>query len=135
MLNWGPMRLEDELGCLGLLGFGSGHAWGKANIKPEEKLDGRDGYCAKECPEMARCLRAHRAKTQLLYPLATREFDKLMKELNQARATQLWRAEHPQTPFEPYALQMIMNTEDGLAVAQTGKPKDRGRLTLSWPRN
>ncbi len=128
------MRLDEELKCFGLLGFGSGVMWGRANIRPDEKLNGFDGYCAKECPQATRCLAAHRTKTQLMYPKATKAFDKLMDTFNQAEASLIWRKEHPATPFEPYALQMIMNTEDGLEVAKTGAPKDRGRLTLKWPR-
>lgn len=129
------MRLDEELRCFGMLGFASGYAWGKANIRPDEKLTGADGYCAKGCPEMKRCLNAHRAKCQIMFPKATRAFDKMMELTGQAAATAHWRKLHPQTPFEPYAVQMIANTEDGLAVAQTGKPKDRGRLTLKYPRS
>ena len=128
------MRLDEELGCFGLLGFGSGFVWGRANIKPNEKLNGSEGHCAKECPESMRGLEAHRSKVRLMFPLATKAFDDLMKKIPQAQATMIWRKAHPDTPFEPYALQMIANHEDGLEVAKTGKPKDRGRLTLKWPR-
>lgn len=127
------MRLDEELKCFGLLGFGSGYAWGHANIKPGETISGSDGYCA-SCPEMKRCLNAHRAKCQIMFPRATKEFDRIMAEVGQFDASQMWRAAHPQTPIEPYAVQMIANTEDGLEVAKTGKPKDRGSLTLTWPR-
>lgn len=128
------MRLEQELGCFGLLGFGSGVVWGRANIKPDEKLNGADGYCAKGCEVAARCLLAHRQKVQLLYPRATRHFDGLMKNIGQANAMRAWSKAHPQTPHEPYLLQIIMNIEDGVAVAQTGRPRERGRHTLGWPR-
>lgn len=127
------MRLDQELRCFGLLGFGSGHAWGKANIRPDEKLDGRDGYCAKGCPEAARCLAAHRSKVQIMFPKAAKAFDALMEKVPQAHAMLLWRKAHPQTPIEPYAMQMIANSEDGLSVAQTGAVKPRGRLTLKYP--
>jgi hypothetical protein len=126
------LKLHEELKCLGLLGFGSGYAWGHANIRPDEKLDGRDGYCAKECPEQSRCLNVHRNKVRLMFPKATKAFDEMLLKLPQGAATHLWRKQNPSVPFEPYALQMIANAEDGLAVAQTGKPKDRGRLTLQW---
>lgn len=118
-----------------MLGFASGYAWGEANIRPDEKLNGTDGYCAKSCPEMKRCVNAHRAKTQLMFPKATQAFDSMMAIVGQPVATEQWRKLHPQTPFEPYAVQMIANTEDGLAVATTGKVKDRGSLTLRYPRS
>ncbi len=128
------MRLEDELGCFGMLGFGSGHAWGRANIKPDEKLNGTDGYCARECPQAARCLAAHRTKARLMFPRATKAFDDLMDKVPQDHAMMIWRVEHPETPLEPYALLMVMNAEDGFEVTKTGAPKDRGRLTLKYPR-
>lgn len=128
------MRLDEDLKCFGMLGFASGWAWGKANIRPDEKLNGTDGYCAKSCPEMKRCLNAHRSKCQLMYPKATKAFDAMMALTGQKVASQQWAKLHPQTPFEPYAVQMIANTEDGLEFATTGAVKDRGRLTLKYPR-
>ncbi len=128
------MRIDEQLRCFGLLGFGSGFVWGKANIKSSETLNGEDSHCAKSCPEMKRCLNAHRAKCQIMFPKATKAFDKMMELTGQAVASKHWAKLHPQTPFEPYAVQMIANTEDGLQVAQTGRPKDRGRLTLRYPR-
>lgn len=128
------MRLDEELKCFGLLGFGSGVAWGRAKISPDEKLDGRDGHCAKECPEAARCLLAHRKRVQFMYPKAAKYFDGLMQRYTQAMATKVWREKNPSVPLEPYLMQMVMNAEDGIAVAQTGAPQQRGRLTLKWPR-
>lgn len=128
------MRLDEELKCFGLLGFGSGVVWGRARIKPDETLNGADGYCAKACPEASRCLLAHRSKTQLMYPKATKAFDDLMLAVGQAKAMFSWRMSHPQTPLEPYLMQMVANAEDGLAFVQTGAVKQRGRFTLKYPK-
>ncbi len=129
------MRLDEELGCFGMLGFASGYAWGKANIRPDEKLTGSDGYCAKSCPDMKRCLNAHRSKCQIMFPKATKAFDVMMGLVGQAVASKQWAKLYPQTPLEPYLVQMVANTEDGLSFAQIGKVKDRGRLTLKYPRS
>lgn len=128
------MELHDELKCFGLMGFGSGIVWGRANIKPGEKLNGMDGHCARECPEAQHCLMAHRAKAQMMFPKATLAFDKMMDRVGQLRAMTGWAKTHPQTPLEPYALLMVMNAEDGLAFQQTGKVKDRGDQTLRYPK-
>ncbi len=128
------MRLEDELGCFGLYGFGSGHVWGRANVALTETLHGADSYCAKDCPQRSRCLTAHLRKCQFMFPRATQEFDQFCKKMGQRAASQAWQAAHPDVPLEPYALQMVANTEDGMSVAQTGAPKNRGRLTMIWPR-
>lgn len=127
------MRLEEELSCRGLLGFGSGVVWGRAWITQEEKIDhGVDGYCARECQIKQACLYHHQKKVQLIFPLAAKAFDRMVRKLGQRLAAELWRQRNPGAPWEPYLLQMMANIEDGLETAKTGKPKDRGRLTLAW---
>lgn len=131
----GTAKLEDELKCVGLIGFGTGYAWGKANIRQDENLDSAQGYCAKECAQQARCFAAHVASCRLMFPRSTKEFDRLCaEEKDQAKATARWAAEHPRTPYEPYKTKLIMNLEDGLNVGRTGKPVERGSVTLRWPR-
>jgi len=129
------MTLEEELKCEGLLGFGAGYALGKQNVKPTEMqtLDIKDNHCASHCAISKSCLGRHRTKCRLMFPNATKSFDKLCDKGGQAKATRLWREMYPQAPLEPYLTQMLANLQDGFAFATKGKVEERGRLTLGYP--
>lgn len=124
--------LEAELGCFGIHGFGSGVAWGRANVHPGEKLSGKDSYCATDCADKLRCWNSHMQKCRIKFPGSTLIFDKMVNGFGQWEAMRIWKKRNPQTPNDPYLTQMIANAEDGMLVGQGKEPKNRGSLTLTW---
>lgn len=138
-------RLEDELKCEGVHGFGAGYALGKANTPPGHVMEGRDSYCASGCKITQACWMKHRTKVQIMFPNAAKKFDELCAKVGQRHAMYFWRAEaqiangktmgilQPISELDPYTMQMTANIQDGEAVAKTGAVKERGRFTLAWP--
>src|SRR5579872_1687175 len=138
------MRLEDELRCDGLHGFGAGVVFGRANAPLETITEGRDSYCA-SCPISQQCWFKHRAKVQIMMPKAAKEFDAMCAKEGQFAAMLSWqkRAQAankktrdilaPIPEMDPYTLQMVANMQDGFEFAKTGKVKERGRFTLNYP--
>lgn len=126
------MRLEEELRCEGLLGFGAGYVLGRANtpMTQVQTLPPSENYCASKCSVSAACLARHRTKCKLMFPNATKSFDAMVEKRGQLRATREWAGMHPQTPEEPYMLQMIADLQDGFEFAKTGRVRNRGRFTL-----
>lgn len=138
-------RLEEELNCVGYMGLGTGWTLGKANTPQTQKISGKDVYCSALCSKSKECWAAHRRKMQLRMPRACMLFDAMQDQHGQEKAMHLWQQLakeknklHPHMAnklpeVDPYFLGMQQHIQDGYAIAQTGKPINRGRWTLKWP--
>lgn len=138
------MNLEDELGCEGYYGFGTGYVLGRA-------LDGggaqalhhpeNQNYCAASCVRGAACWWRHKGRVVFLVPdltallegLAHDPFNPLkgpaLLEEYATRTKQEW----PRV-VEPYIMVMAGNVEDGMLCGGGGRPKERGPFhRLPWP--
>ncbi len=113
------MSIEKEFNCLGYFGFGNG-------ISAVRK---KGAYC-NACPMAKSCWEIHRARCKEMFPDACALIDKLASEPDGQKKIGEFIRKHK---AEPYMSVMMGNLEDGMHVINTGKPKDRGELTLPYP--
>lgn len=125
------MAVEQELNCEGLHGLGAGWVIGKENAEIGAITEAKDIYCTK-CPLRKSCWIKHKQRVQLMFPKGAREIDRLTENMGQERAMRYYQAMHKIQ--DAYTLGMVMNLQDGQAIALTGKPVNRGDQTLRWPR-
>lgn len=139
------MNLEDELGCEGFYGFGSGYLIGRALkgggdqalYHPENQ-----NYCGGTCARSAACWWRHKGRVVWLTPDLTALLEGLAHDpLNPLQGPALIREYAERTKqdparsmVEPYVSVMGGNIEDGMACGAGGQPKDRGPFhRLPWP--
>lgn len=138
------MTLEDELGCEGFYGFGSGYLMGRA-----QKAGGaqalhhpeNENYCGGTCARSQACWWRHKGRVVFLSPDLTALLEGLSHDpLNPLAGPALIKeyAEQTRQTFphvvEPYVAVMAGNIEDGIACGAGGQPQDRGTFgRLSWP--
>lgn len=139
------MRLEEELKCNGLMGFGTGYVLGQSNEKMSYKVNGKDSYCAWSCPLARECWNRHQVKVRLMMPRATKMIDAMCHKYGQEIAMHVWKANAEEInnryphmldklpEQDPYLLQMNANIQDGYSFAKIGKVVDRGGFTLKYP--
>ncbi len=119
------MRWDVELHCEGYYGFGGGYA--KAR---EYTYEGNQVYC-NVCPVLISCWDKHKLRVAEMLPEMTKEFERRAeKKQGMELMDEWWKEFHD---ADPYTIVMGGNLEDGMAAALTGKIKDRGPFTLTWP--
>jgi hypothetical protein len=113
------MTIDQEFNCLGYFGFGNG-------ISIVRK---QGSYC-NGCFMAKACWALHRTRCQLQFPDLCAHIDKLGREKDGQRKIMAFIKERGS---EPYMNMMMGNIEDAMHVLHTGKPKDRGPYTLTYP--
>jgi hypothetical protein len=133
MIQLDSRPLQDQLGCFGYFGFGSGiqlAALPRADDQRNQPL-----YC-NQCPNATECWQRHRTRVKVLLPDLTALADELAEKYRGPAYIQKF-AQMTNTPkdavAEPYLVVMMGNMEDGTRVANSGPPADRGPGTLTWP--
>lgn len=114
------MTIDDEFGCLGFFGFGTGVSIAR---------DKGSAYC-NGCPKRQACWEMHRARVREMFPDLAAKIDELgaQKDGNK-KIMQFIQS----GGVEPYVNVMTGNMQDGAQVVATGKVKDRGPFTLDYP--
>jgi len=121
--------LDEELGCEGYFGFGTGFALGARHAPM------KDGESACNlCSRKQGCWERHKARVREQVPDLVDHFKELVRQCggDAARAVVFYSAMVGGGP-DPYTLVAAGNAQDGALVGQGGKPKDRGPWTLPWP--
>lgn len=122
------VRWDHKLKCKGYFGFGGGYA----KVKGYTYEDGSGIYC-NVCPIARECWDSHKDRTRKLFPKTMGAMDELIaKGLNGSALMKAWMELSDGNPPPDISLN-AGNIEDGSMVAATGKPKDRGPYTLTWP--
>lgn len=129
------MAIHDEAACFGYFGFGDGYELSNRRLTPGPAAEpGPLGvlYCHAACPHGLACWAAHRGRVRELFPDLMLEMDRLVA-LHRAgpAVVQAWWDLYGSGP--PDLVVMAGNLEDGLAVAASGAPKERGAGSLTWP--
>jgi hypothetical protein len=114
------MGLENELGCLGHFGFGTGYG----------TVKGYAGYC-NSCPRATVCWEEHKKICKQLFPALVEVFEEMAEKIQGPELVK--RFQQLYDAVDPYTTRMVGNVEDGMLVASTGKPKYRDQATLPWP--
>lgn len=115
-------RPEDELGCAGFFGFGSGWMVEKQGIPAD-----RAWYC-NTCPTKSACWDAHRLRVQAFFPELTATFEEMAKALKGPALVKRWLDEFGKA--DPYTTVMLGNFQDGIAVGAGEQPANRGAYTI-----
>jgi hypothetical protein len=127
-----PRPLEEQVGCFGYHGFGSGYAMEKWGVAPD--VNG-ELYCGRSSQRSA-CWDRHRARVRQLFPDLADLADEIAATHLGADYMKEWLRRTEQGSrnlVEPYTTVMMGNLEDGAGVASGGRPKYRAQGTLAWP--
>jgi hypothetical protein len=124
--------IEEEFNCFGHWWFGNGIAMGRFLETTDGKLTEpvQATYCNK-CPMSQACWERHRE-------FCREKFKDLMVMIEKMLALNDNRKEYRDFINEhkggdPMIQVMVGNMEDAMHILATGKPKDRGELTLKYP--
>jgi hypothetical protein len=112
-------RIEERYNCLGYFGFGNGIGM----------HEGAGMYC-NGCPMAQACWEVHKDRVRKFVPAVAEHIDDLGKQENGQQKIAEFVKEHK---TEPYTALMAGNMEDAMYVLTSGKPKDRGKMTIPYP--
>lgn len=124
--------IDLEFNCVGYFGFGSGVSISRSMTALDKvgftAPHSKEGYCNK-CPLSAKCWDKHREKVKSVVPELAEYIDYICREPSKKEYQKFMNS----GGADPYLSIMMGNLQDGATVVATGKPVNRGEMTLPYP--
>lgn len=123
--------LEDQLGCFGYYGFGSGFALSAYGPPNDTNLL----YCNR-CSQKETCWERHKQRCRELFPDLCKLVDRLAERYQGQELLDKFCEETQQDIngfYEPYMIVFGSNTKDGANLACDLPFEDRKEASLIWP--
>lgn len=123
--------IEEEFGCKGYFGLGSGIEMARDVPAPSFPGDEVPMYCNR-CPVSQECWDGHKARVEGIFPDLCDELKRLVELYGDgARGAKMFSEKFGHV--DPYISLLGSNVEDGQLIALGKPPQDRGKGTLVWP--